>query len=85
MLQIHHLPGLITYEDGLRLQEVHIQALLDGTAGETIILLEHEPVYTIGRLRDQSSLRDPASLPHPGHEINRGRQATYHRPGQLGG
>jgi lipoyl(octanoyl) transferase len=48
-------------------------------------LLEHEPVYTIGRLRDQSSLRDPASLPFPVFETNRGGQATYHGPGQLVG
>ena len=85
MLKILHLPVPIAYEAGLRLQEGHVQAILDGTDGDTILLLEHQPVYTIGRLRDQSSLRDPASLPHPVHEINRGGQATYHGPGQLVG
>lgn len=85
MLEIQHLPGLITYEDGLRLQERHVSAILGKTGPETILLLEHEPVYTIGRLRDQSSLRDPSSLPHPVHETNRGGQATYHGPGQLVG
>lgn len=85
MLQILHLPVPIDYEVGLRLQEQHVAAILDGTGGDTILLLEHQPVYTIGRLRDQSSLRNPASLPFPVHETNRGGQATYHGPGQLVG
>ena len=85
MLQILHLPEPIDYEAGLRLQEQHVAAILDSSGGDTILLLEHQPVYTIGRLRDQSSLRDPASLPFPVHETNRGGQATYHGPGQLVG
>jgi lipoyl(octanoyl) transferase len=84
-LQFLHLPEPIGYEAGLHLQERHVAAILDGTGGDTVLLLEHLPVYTIGRLRDQSSLRDPASLPYPVHEINRGGQATYHGPGQLVG
>ena len=85
MLEIRHLPFPVDYEAGLRLQEQHVAAILDGTGGDTILLLEHQPVYTIGRLRDRSSLRDSATLPHPVHEINRGGQATYHGPGQLVG
>ena len=50
-----------------------------------IFLLEHEPVYTIGRRLDKSSLGNSAHLPHPVFEINRGGQATYHGPGQLVG
>ena len=85
MLEIVHLPKPIAYEAGLRLQEQYVDAILAGTGGDTILLLEHEPVYTIGRLRDQSSLRDASSLPHPVFETNRGGQATYHGPGQLVG
>jgi len=85
MLQIIHLPDLIDYTDGLRLQEDAVEALVDGSGSERVYLLEHRPVYTIGRLRDQSSLRDAASLPHPVYETNRGGQATYHGPGQLVG
>lgn len=85
MLEILHLPEPITYEDGLRLQEQHVDAILSGTGQDIIFLLEHEPVYTIGRLRDQSSLRDAGMLPHPVFETNRGGQATYHGPGQLVG
>ncbi len=83
MLEIKHLPELVAYDDGLRIQEEQVAAILSGTGGDTIFLLEHQPVYTIGRLRDTSSLRDPASLPYPVHETNRGGQATYHGPGQL--
>ena len=85
MLQILHLPEPITYEDGLRMQEWHVDSILAGSGPDTILLLEHEPVYTIGRLRDQSSLRNAAALPHPVFETNRGGQATYHGPGQLVG
>jgi len=85
MLQIIHLPDLIDYADALRLQEDAVEALVDGSGGELVYLLEHRPVFTIGRLRDQSSLRDAASLPHPVVETNRGGQATYHGPGQLVG
>lgn len=85
MLQIKHLDGLIPYEDGLRIQQEQVDAILSSTGEDTVFLLEHGPVYTIGRLRDQSSLHDPSSLPFPVHETNRGGQATYHGPGQLVG
>src|SRR5205823_8510218 len=52
---------------------------------DTIWLLEHDAVYTIGRTPYQSSLRDGSHLPHPLFAINRGGQATYHGPGQLMG
>jgi lipoyl(octanoyl) transferase len=77
--------GRISFGDALTLQEKILQEIRNGTHREVILLLEHEPVYTIGRTRDQSSLRNSAQLPHPVLEINRGGQATYHGPGQLVG
>ena len=85
MPDFRHIPAPISYQAGLELQESIVSSILAGTAGDTVLLLEHEPVYTIGRLRDQSSLRDPAALPFPVFETNRGGQATYHGPGQLVG
>ena len=73
--------GRVAYSDALTLQEKLVAEHVE----DTLLLLEHDPVYTIGRLRDKSSLRDPGSLPYPVHEINRGGQATYHGPGQLVG
>lgn len=52
---------------------------------DELLLLEHAPVYTIGRTRNHASLHNPDRLPHPVVEINRGGQATYHGPGQLVG
>ena len=67
--------------------ELQIEALEKcyATGQETLFLLEHDPVYTIGRLPDKSSLGALQRLPYPVHEINRGGQATYHGPGQLVG
>ncbi|MFM2197728.1 MAG: lipoyl(octanoyl) transferase LipB [Verrucomicrobiota bacterium] len=84
-LDIQRIDRPVSYADGLAMQENAVTAILSGETGDTLFLLEHEPVYTIGRLRDQSSLRSPASLPHPVFETNRGGQATYHGPGQLVG
>lgn len=85
MIEFLHLPQPVSYEEGLRLQEERVNAILAHTAGDAVFLLEHEPVYTMGRQADQSSLRNPATLPFPVHETNRGGQATYHGPGQLTG
>lgn len=85
MIEVLHLPGLVSYEDGLAYQERLVARILADESPETLLLLEHQPVYTIGRLRDRSSLRAPGSLPFAVHETNRGGQATYHGPGQLVG
>ena len=84
-LDIQRIARPVSYTDGLAMQENAVTAILSGGIGDTIFLLEHEPVYTIGRRRDQSSLRSAAILPHPVFETNRGGQATYHGPGQLVG
>jgi len=76
--------GRMSFEEALRLQEeIVAKKRVDDSLGDELLLLEHEPVYTIGRTPDQSSLRDVAHLPHPLFPINRGGQATYHGPGQL--
>jgi lipoyl(octanoyl) transferase len=76
--------GQVDYQTGLRIQEERLESCLNNGT-ETVILLEHEPVYTIGRLPDKSSLRNVDRLPYPVFETNRGGQATYHGPGQLVG
>ncbi|MBO0696043.1 MAG: lipoyl(octanoyl) transferase LipB [Verrucomicrobia bacterium] len=88
--------GRIDFSDALRLQEEAVlQKRNDRSLEDQFFLLEHEPVYTIGRTPDQSSLSatgpirggQPGAghLPHPLFAINRGGQATYHGPGQLMG
>ena len=76
--------GRVAFADALAMQEKLVaEKRADHSLGDELLLLEHEPVYTIGRTPDQSSLRDVAHLPHPLFPINRGGQATYHGPGQL--
>ena len=88
--------GRINFADALALQEeIVARKREDRDAADEVLLLEHEPVYTIGRTPDQSSLSatgrirrgklDAVHLPHPFFAINRGGQATYHGPGQLMG
>ena len=77
--------GRVTYDKGLKLQESLVNGHTSGDPKNQLLLLEHEPVYTMGRTRDDSSLREETTLPHPVHRTNRGGQATYHGPGQLVG
>jgi lipoyl(octanoyl) transferase len=78
--------GRINFADALALQEdIVARKREDRDAADEVLLLEHEPVYTIGRTPDKSSLLGATHLPHPIFAINRGGQATYHGPGQLMG
>jgi lipoyl(octanoyl) transferase len=78
--------GRMNFADALALQEkIVAQKRNETNVADTILLLEHDPVYTIGRTPDQTSLRGASHLPHPFFQINRGGQATYHGPGQLMG
>jgi lipoyl(octanoyl) transferase len=82
------------FSRALALQEEVVLKKRDDSLADQLLLLEHEPVYTIGRTPDQSSLSATgqirrgelgAHLPYPIFVINRGGQATYHGPGQLMG
>jgi len=88
--------GRVDFAYALALQEeIVARKRNDRSLEDELLLLEHEPVYTIGRTPDQSSLSTTgrirrgelgaAHLPHPLFAINRGGQATYHGPGQLMG
>ena len=78
--------GRMNFADALALQEeIVAQKRTDASSPDELLLLEHEPVYTIGRTPDRSSLLGASHLPYPLFPINRGGQATYHGPGQLMG
>jgi lipoyl(octanoyl) transferase len=78
--------GQMEFNSALALQEeIVAKKREDRSLADELLLLEHEPVYTIGRTPDRSSLLGAAHLPHPLFSINRGGQATYHGPGQLMG
>ncbi len=67
------------------LQEDLVQRRRNQKIKDIILLLEHAPVYTIGRTRDKTSLELHQNLPYPVVETNRGGQGTFHGPGQLVG
>ena len=76
--------GRVDFADALALQDDLVaKKRNDRLLEDQLLLLEHEPVYTIGRTPDRSSLLGAIHLPHPLYSINRGGQATYHGPGQL--
>src|SRR5436853_3450894 len=76
--------GRMAFVDALaRQEELVVAKRNDPHTADQVLLLEHDPVYTIGRTPDQSSLRGATHLPYPLYPINRGGQATYHGPGQL--
>ena len=78
--------GRMDFATALALQEeIVLKRHRDSSMEDQLLLLEHEPVYTIGRTPDQSSLLGAGHLPHPLFVINRGGQATYHGRGQLMG
>jgi lipoyl(octanoyl) transferase len=74
--------GLVPYEQAWQRQrDVHAEVLA-GTQPDTVLLLEHPPVYTAGRRTE------PADLPSDGSpviEVDRGGRITWHGPGQLVG
>jgi lipoyl(octanoyl) transferase len=76
--------GRMPFAGALALQEQLVaERRTNHSLGDELLLLEHDPVYTIGRTPNQTSLRGAVHLPHPLFPINRGGQATYHGPGQL--
>ena len=80
--------GRVDYLDGWRLQEAVATRVRAGD-DEWLLLLEHDPVYTIGRRGTTDHLlADPAELRHAGasaYRVDRGGDITYHGPGQLVG
>ncbi|MBW8745956.1 MAG: lipoyl(octanoyl) transferase LipB [Acidobacteria bacterium] len=90
MQYIHLLQlGRTTYADGLEIQRQVIEARKQNRIGDTLILLEHPPVLTLGRNSHRENvLASDELLARKGvelHEINRGGDVTYHGPGQLVG
>jgi lipoyl(octanoyl) transferase len=79
--------GRVPYRAAWCLQENLRAAILDGSGGDTLLLLEHDPVVTLGRSADPANvLLTPAALAARGIErvdTSRGGDVTYHGPGQL--
>ena len=86
IIHVLHL-GVVPYPTALELQSTLSQLRKVGSIGNTLLLLEHPPVITLGRnARLDNVLASPEFLAQRGvelHEIDRGGDVTFHGPGQL--
>jgi lipoyl(octanoyl) transferase len=82
-----HWLGRVRYAEAHALQERLLDARIRGEIGDKLLLLEHEPVVTLGKgAKEQNVLVPRADLERRGidlHETGRGGDVTYHGPGQL--
>lgn len=76
--------GRVEYADAWELQKRLARERAEGTRPDTLLLLEHPPVYTTGKRDATSNLRLPEQmLGAPLVQTDRGGDITFHGPGQL--
>ena len=80
---LRRLPGLVPYDEGLRLQRALHAEVVAGTAPDTVLLLEHEPVFTAGKRTEP--WERPLGGDVPVVDVDRGGKITWHGPGQVTG
>jgi lipoyl(octanoyl) transferase len=87
-LLVRHL-GRVPYSEGLQIQEQLVAERQAGRIVDVLLLLEHDPVFTMGRnSRAENVLVSSEALKARGFEIfetGRGGDVTYHGPGQVVG
>src|SRR5712692_783905 len=87
-LEVHYL-ARVEYEDGLRLQKLFGEARARELVPDTLLLLEHPAVLTLGRSGKRANIvATPEELMRKGvqvFETNRGGDVTFHGPGQIVG
>ncbi len=78
--------GRMDYAVVLALQETLVKAKLAGDEKDDLLLVEHPPVYTLGRgAKEADLLGAPERLGVPVFRVGRGGGATFHGPGQVVG
>jgi lipoate-protein ligase B len=81
--------GHVDYAEGLRLQKETEQAVIDRAENDTLLLLEHPHIFTLGRSAKTNGVLATAerlaSLGASVFETNRGGRVTYHGIGQIVG
>lgn len=81
--------GRVPYGEGLTLQDGLVRQRQAGEVPDTLLLLEHDPVFTLGRNARADNVLLPAhvlrSRGFEVHEVGRGGDVTYHGPGQVVG
>jgi len=76
-------PGRIPYLEAWELQRSLAAAVAGGALPDTVVLLEHPPVITLGRRSEPGELHVPEGAAVEIVETDRGGKSTYHGPGQL--
>ena len=76
-------PGLVDYAAALAWQQALVAQRIAAEIPDSLVLLEHPPVFTLGRGGDERYLLDPGQVPV--HRVGRGGEVTFHGPGQLVG
>src|SRR5271156_242465 len=74
--------GMLDYDAALALQGATLAARLDGTIGDTLLMMQHPHIFTLGRGADERFIITN-STGAPVRRVSRGGQVTYHGPGQL--
>lgn len=75
--------GLVPYLEAWELQRTLAAEVADGSRLDTVLLLEHLPVITLGRRTEPGELHVPPGAQVEVVETDRGGKSTYHGPGQL--
>src|SRR6266496_4045619 len=75
--------GLVPYLEAWDLQRGIAARVQAGEQPDTVILLEHPPVVTMGRRTDEGEVHVPEGAEVELVETDRGGKSTYHGPGQL--
>ena len=77
--------GYMDYQSTLDLQKGYHKKVLNGDTADTLLLVEHESVYTLGKNANENHLLQSAPEDAKIFHIERGGDITYHGPGQLVG
>src|SRR5271168_821868 len=75
--------GVVEYQAALALQTAMVAARQRDEIGDTVLLLEHPHVFTLGRGADERFLLPDRQSDVPVYRVSRGGEVTYHGPGQL--
>ncbi|WP_423967893.1 lipoyl(octanoyl) transferase LipB [Candidatus Binatus sp.] len=74
--------GVVDYDDAIAMQTAMLGARIEGRVGDTLLMMEHPHVFTLGRGADERFIVGNRERV-PVRRVSRGGEVTYHGPGQL--
>ena len=75
--------GFKPYKEVWDLQKELVEKRRNGQINDTLILVEHEPVYTLGKNADENHILQHSPQDVKTYHVERGGDVTFHGPGQL--